>query len=140
MDDVTRSMLTDSGGSSEVGANGWELNDGEMHQYVLTVGALDCCTDQDMITLYIDGVLYGAQHLLGRSLSGLSNNYAYLAKSVWSDPTFLGDMTQFEIYDNALSCAEIAALYAAGPDIVPEPATMVLLGLGSLALLRRRKS
>lgn len=42
------------------------------------------------------------------------------------------------IYDDELSSAEVAASYNAM--LVPEPATMGLLAIGSLAFLRRRRS
>lgn len=44
-----------------------------------------------------------------------------------------GKIDDVRIYDNALSQTEIRAL-------VPEPTTLLLLGLGSLALLKKRRS
>jgi len=143
-DNISRSMITDAstnpGYTTERGVNGAELNDCIQHLYVLTIGALECCADTPMITLYIDGVIRGFYNLDGRTLSGVSTNFAALMKGTYTaDGTVIGEVDQFDIYDNAMNCEEVLALYQAGPVLIPEPATLVLLGLGSVAFLRRRK-
>ncbi len=142
-DNVTRAMLTTLGGDSEVGVNGPELNDGILHQYVVTVGPApapaESLFDQTVITLFIDGVCQGMVVTVGRTLANVGTDGAYLAKSTWGDPTWLGTVDEFNIYDGVLSACDIRVNYALGPVPIPEPATMLLLGLGSLVLVRRRK-
>jgi len=47
---------------------------------------------------------------------------------------FLGDIDELRIYSRALTADEISTLYT-----IPEPATLSLLALGGIALLRKRK-
>jgi hypothetical protein len=127
--------------ADEVGLNGPELNDGLEHQYVLTIGPNpDCtCSDELVLTYYIDGEFMGMAPLGATTIGGLSNDFGYLGKGTYSvDPTMQASINEFNIYDVALSCDEVQANYAAGP--IPEPTTIALLGLGSLALIRRRRS
>ncbi len=52
---------------------------------------------------------------------------------------FSGCMDEVVIYDSVLSEQEIADLYDFATTCVPEPCTLVMLGLGGFGLLRRRR-
>ena len=148
-DQVSRAMICpgndNPGYQSEAGLNWTELNDSMEHLYVLTVGAAPAGfpTTNLVLSYWVDGQFIGMLNMGNRTIAGLSNDFAYLAKGLYpGDPLFAGGINEFDIYSNALSGDEIQAIYAAGPlqGCIPEPATMVLLGFGSLALIRRRKS
>lgn len=67
--------------------------------------------------------LYAAGEPLGtgkpQSLARLSDENAWLGRSQWVQDTYLrGTYDEFRIYDVALGDAELAALEAAGPDVV----------------------
>ncbi len=81
------------------------------------------------IKLYVNGNLQG--------VTDYSGTYEYNSESLYighqqpgADRYYNGLLDDLRIYNNALSQSEISAL-------VPEPATLLLLGLGA-ALLRKR--
>jgi hypothetical protein len=96
--------------ASESGADGPEIDDGLLHFMVSTINATD-------ITLYIDGVLISSAPLsAANKLSGVSNNYAYLAKGGYTgDPEWIGQIQEFSMYDRAITADEVAQLFAEGP-------------------------
>jgi len=107
--------------ASETGADGPEYDDGLLHHMVSTIEDTD-------ITLYIDGVLIDSTPLdPHNSISGISQNFAYLAKGGYdADPEWIGSIDEFNIYNQALSQAEIGSNYAAGPQkVIPVPPVFV---------------
>jgi endo-1,4-beta-xylanase len=109
-DDVSRAGISCGDEStpwaSETFAEGPEFDDGKLHQMVSTI-------DAENITLYIDGQLQESTPLdANNSIAKISSNYAYLAKSVYNnDPTWRGEILEFNIYDKALSLDEILFLF-----------------------------
>ncbi len=83
----------------------------------------------------------------GLNLQAVSSSIGISANSPWGDPSMIGDIYDFRIYDHALTADQISTTFALGVDAsneaisaaVPEPATMSIIGLGALAMLRRRK-
>ena len=113
--EVSRAMIAntpdqDAPWADEVGVDGPELNDGLMHQYVLTID--DPAADgSGELAYYIDGVLQGTTPLDGRTIGGLSNDFVYLGKGVYSvDGEVACDIHKFCIYNRALSLGEVRYL------------------------------
>ncbi|MFZ0453758.1 MAG: endo-1,4-beta-xylanase [Ignavibacteriaceae bacterium] len=109
-DDVSRAGISCGDEStpwaSETFAAGTEYDDGKLHQMVSTI-------DSANIKLYIDGQLQAATPLdSNNSIAKISSNYAYLAKSVYDgDPTWRGEIPEFDIYNKALSAEEVLYLF-----------------------------
>lgn len=90
--------------------------------------------------LYIDGQEAARRAItIDPSLEDQVNNW--LGRSQWSpDPFFNGAINEFRIYDAALSSADVAASFAAGPNaVVPEPSMIGVMGIGIVTLLRRTR-
>jgi hypothetical protein len=96
--------------SGESGADGPEYDDGFLHHMVSTL-------TNDSIKLFMDGVLTGATAMAATNEIGLiSENYAYLAKGGYAaDPQWLGEILQFDIYEQALTADEVLYLNQKGP-------------------------
>ena len=84
--------------------------------------------------LWIDGVLDGSATVTG----GISNagNLAIGSKDTLDDDFFNGGIDDVRFWQGSLTADEIQSLYTA----VPEPATIALLTLGSVCLIRRRRA
>jgi len=87
-------------------------------------------------SIYVNGELIVAQSSTAvlpiDTIAGIDAFALFSNGSAGSWNSFHGKMDDFQIYDNALTAAEVAAL-------VPEPATIALLSLGGIALIRRKK-
>jgi len=91
------------------------------------------------LKMYINGTQQTDVQALtaGHDLANLGN-WLVGAERVGSR-FYNGALDDVRLYDNELSASDVGALTTAGPLYVPEPATMSLLALGGLAILRRRR-
>lgn len=116
-DNVSRGAIAltpdqDSPWADEIGVNGPELNDAAEHHYVLTVTGSE-------LSFYIDGVPRGSAAVGAVSLSGLSTQFAYLGKGVYSaDATVQCAINEFRIYKTALTAEQVQSSFAFGPNVV----------------------
>jgi hypothetical protein len=111
-DNKSRTAITNSSYGSEISANGTEYDDGLLHHMVAIVRA-------DSIILYIDGK-QAARTLNTIPLSAIGNTLAYLGKGGYtSDPTWIGSISKYSIYNKSLSPAEIKFLYQQGAEQTP---------------------
>lgn len=111
-DDVSRTCITNGTYSSEIGANGTEYDDGKLHHMVSVVRA-------DSVILYIDGALV-SKTANTIALSTIGTSLAYLGKGGYTgDPTWLGSISRFSIYNKSLSAAEVKFLYQQGAETTP---------------------
>ena len=113
VDSISRSAIscnnTSTPWSAETGVNGPEYDDGRLHHMISTLTS-------DSIKLYIDGKLTGAAKLdTNNAISRISTAFAYLAKSGYTgDAQWIGRIQEFNIYNKALSPAEVSFLYKKG--------------------------
>ena len=114
--------------------------DQEFH-IVMTIDENAIGDGRTLLRLYRDGELMGGR-FVDYVLSQVNDVNNWLGRSQYGDNTANASWNEFRIYDYILTDNQILGNFVAGPDavnVIPEPATLALLGAGALALIRRRR-
>jgi hypothetical protein len=112
MDDV--SMTTVDAGAGAHSVSGPEPVSGETHHYVSVL------TDST-ITWYIDGVMISSTTTPeNTTIAGLTNDVALLCRGGYPDPSWLGDIHEFNIYEGAMDAITVSENYTDFVTSVPE--------------------
>jgi hypothetical protein len=106
-----------------------EMRDGYWHLAAATYDS--SVSGQDNIFIYWDGEVRGSMEWSGLMDTDNLRDAMIGANTATGGEPFYGGIDDVRLYNHALSAAEVQAL-------VPEPATIMLLGLGGLGLLRRK--
>jgi hypothetical protein len=90
-----------------------DLGDGLVHHVVLTV---DPGAATPQMEYFLDGASIGTAALGDISIANLSNDTAYLGRSLYDgDSVFTGSIHEFSIYDNPFDLATAQANFTTGP-------------------------
>jgi len=84
-------------------------------------------------TLYLDGA-----SAFSDNVTTTTNADQFLIAGRWGAPSFNGAVDEVAIFDTALTADQINNIYTG--TVIPEPASLALLGLGSLLIAGRRRN
>ena len=93
---------------------------------------------QEPIAIYVNGVLQNTVNINCQQY--ISGNWVIGGDTYNYSRSYSGLIDDLAVWDEVLDATAIAKIYSDGLQgiSVPEPATMILLGLGSLVLVRRK--
>ena len=132
--DMTQSEIG-VGDAGYSGDNGMYFDASQWNRIVLSVN------NGNWFRVYINGVLFldGAGQDVDGRYSLYTDRVNFFADDDWEDAW--GLVSNIAVWDHALTGDEIAAMGSTTTPLVftPEPATMSLLALGGLALIRRNR-
>jgi hypothetical protein len=146
-------LLWGSGNTASVGIQGTyggSITPTDWHRMAI---AVDIFPDGTELTYYVDGVQVSQRvdRPGGQPTDGRFALYSYNDGDSASDGLFIlgdedgdngsGQISYLAFYDSTLTASEVRDLGSAGQTrAVPEPASFMALGVGALALLRRRRA
>lgn len=111
-DNASRVGISDASISNTVYVSGPEYDDGKLHHFVSVVRS-------DSLFFYIDGEL-ADKKINTVPLTSISSSLAYLGKSGFTaDPTWIGSISKYSIYNKSLSHSEVKYLYEVGAEDNP---------------------
>jgi hypothetical protein len=86
----------------------------------------------DFMDLYFNGVLVGQNLAVTLPVTANIDVNSFIGRSMFNlDPFLSGSVDEFRIYRGALTAAQVASDYAAGPNALPTPAPSLGIALGN---------
>ena len=110
--------------------------------WTFVAGVFSGGKDVDFYTTTTAGAVgtAGSGNMTATNAIQASTEDLYIGRRPGSDQrVFPGDIDNVRIYDSALSASELDAASNFNDAVIPEPASLALLGLGGLTMLSRRR-
>jgi len=115
-DDMSRAAITASDTGSKAYITGARLDDGKPHLAAIVIDGA-----AKKLHLYVDGKESEAQDLGDNTLDTVHPVHNWIGKSGFdADPGLSASFDEIRVYDTALKSSEIAEIYKAGPDALPQ--------------------